>query len=62
MYAKSDQYEEEYLYDLENDEYEKQNLVRDPAFKDIRRKLAEILKGKMKEAGEDIPLILPKIE
>ncbi|MFW9865437.1 MAG: sulfatase-like hydrolase/transferase [Candidatus Thorarchaeota archaeon] len=60
LYAKSDRYEEEYLYDLENDVYERQNVIKDPALKDIRRELAEILKRKMREVGEEIPLILPK--
>jgi arylsulfatase A-like enzyme len=60
LYVKSDRYEEEYLYDLENDVYERQNIIEDPALKDIRRELAEILKRKMREVGEEIPLILPK--
>ena len=60
LYSKSELYEEEFLYDLENDIYEKHNLVGDPAFKDIRKGLAEILKRKMTEAGEEIPEILPK--
>jgi len=60
LYSKSEFYNEEFLYDLENDIYEKSNLVGDSAFKDIRKVLAEILKRKMKEAGEEIPNILPK--
>jgi len=60
LYSKSELYEEEFLYDLENDIYEKHNLVGDPAFEDIRKVLAEILKRKMKDAGEEIPNILPK--
>jgi len=60
LYSKSENYEEEFLYDLENDIYEKHNLVGDPAFKDIRKGLGEILKRKMKEAGEEIPKILSK--
>ena len=40
--------------------YEKHNLVGDPIFEHIRKGLAEILKGKMKVAGEEIPNILPK--
>ena len=60
LYSKSELYEEEFLYDLENDLYEKHNLVGDPNFKDVRKGLAEILKRKMKEAGEEIPSILPK--
>ena len=59
-YSNSNVYKEEFLYDLENDLYEKHNLVQDPAFKDIRKALAETIKRKMKEAGEKIPNILPK--
>jgi len=60
LYSKSKIYEEEFLYDLENDLYEKHNLVGDSVFEDIRKGLAEILKRKMKEAGEEIPKILSK--
>lgn len=60
LYSKSELYEEEFLYDLENDTYEKHNLVEDPKFENIRKGLADILKRKMKEAGEEIPDILPK--
>jgi len=60
LYSKSDNYKEKFLYDLENDKYEKNNLVGDPSFKDIRKGLAEILKRKMGEAGEDIPNIFPE--
>ncbi len=55
----SDVYVEEYLYDLEQDPFEKNNLVDDPAFADIRKELAEILKRRMAEAGEAVPEILP---
>ena len=57
LYSKSDIYNEEFLYDLENDMYEKHNLVEDPKLEDVRKGLAEILKRKMKEAGEDVPKI-----
>ena len=59
LYSKSKLYEEEFLYDLENDVYEQHNLVGDPVYKDIRNKLAEILKRNLREAGEDIPDIVP---
>ena len=59
LYSKSDIYNEEFLYDLENDIYEKHNLVGDPTFEDVRKGLAGILKKKMKEAGEEIPKIFP---
>jgi len=61
LYSKSDVYNEEFLYDLENDIYEKNNLVDDPKLQDIRSGLAEILKRKMKEAGEETPSILRKL-
>ncbi|NVM02740.1 MAG: sulfatase-like hydrolase/transferase [Candidatus Helarchaeota archaeon] len=51
------EYEEELLYDLENDIYEKNNLIKDPNYSEIRIKLAKILKKKMVEAGEEVPII-----
>ena len=59
LYSKSAIYKEEFLYDLENDVYEKHNLVEDPNFEDVRKGLADILKRKMKEADEAIPQIFP---
>lgn len=55
----SDTYHEEYLYDLENDPHERNNLVRDPAHAATRAELAETLKRRMAQAGEDVPEILP---
>lgn len=55
----SDNYIEEYLYDNENDPFEKNNLVRDPAFSGVRKNLREILLKKMVEAGEKSATILP---
>ena len=49
-----------FLYDLENDLYERSNLVSDPAYEQVRTKLAVVLKRKIAEAGEDIPKIIPK--
>ena len=60
MYAQSDIYMEDFLYDLENDIYERNNLVSDPEYAQIRGELAEVLKRKMVEAGEKIPKIIPK--
>jgi arylsulfatase A-like enzyme len=60
LYAKSDIYMEDFLYDLENDPYERSNLVSDPAYEKVRAELAIILKRKIAEAGEDIPQIIPK--
>lgn len=55
----SDVYYEEFLYDLENDPYERKNLVRDPSFATIRRELADILKRRIREIEGKEPLILP---
>lgn len=55
----SDVYYEAYLYDLENDYHERNNLVKDAEFKEIRKELAQRLKNRMKEAGEYVPEILP---
>ncbi len=60
LYAKSDTYMEDFLYDLENDKHERKNLVGDLDYIDIRDELAEILKRRMVEAGEKIPKIFPK--
>jgi arylsulfatase A-like enzyme len=60
LYAKSGLYIEDFLYDLENDPYERSNLVRDPAYEQVRAELAFILKRKIAEAGEDVPQIIPR--
>lgn len=54
-------YREDFLYDLENDIYERNNLIKDSKYVNVRSKLAEILKRRMKEAGEEIPEILPRV-
>jgi len=53
-------YEEDFLYDLENDPHEHKNLVKDPQYKKIREELALVLKRKMLEANEEEPIIIPK--
>jgi arylsulfatase A-like enzyme len=55
----SDLYVEDYLYDLESDPHERNNLVSEPAYKTIRAELAEILKRRMVQAGEEKPEIRP---
>ena len=60
LYAQSDTYLEEFLYDLENDIHERNNLVDDQKYGSVREELADILKRKMADAGEDIPVIIPK--
>ncbi len=57
--SQDDIYYERYLYDLENDPYERNNLVSDPAYAETRSQLADILKTKMAEAHEPVPEILP---
>lgn len=54
----SDQYMDEYLYDLENDKFEKNNLISDSNYYKIRLELREILIRRMVEAGEKEPQIL----
>ncbi|WP_195988064.1 sulfatase-like hydrolase/transferase [Clostridium sp. D53t1_180928_C8] len=61
-FSGSDLYEEDFLYDLKNDPYELNNLVRDESYKDIRAKLAESLCRHMIEAGEEAPKIVPAKE
>ena len=58
--AGSDRYQEEYLYDLEEDPHERNNLVADPAYEEIRESLRERLKERMAGAGEEVPHIDPR--
>ncbi len=55
-------YVEQFLYDVKNDPYEKHNLVSDPKYEKVRAELRSRLLAKMKEAGEEIPQILPAIK
>ena len=57
-HAKSNFYVESFLYDLDQDIDEKNNLVHDPEFKLVRNELKKILIEKMKEAGESEPIIV----
>jgi uncharacterized sulfatase len=57
--ARSERYVEQYLYDLQADPHERNNLVADPAYADVRAELAEILKRRMAEAGDRVPAIEP---
>ena len=54
-----DVYHERFLYDLENDPHERNNLISDPDYAETRAELAEVLKSKMAEAKENPPTILP---
>jgi uncharacterized sulfatase len=57
--ADSDRYVEQFLYDLDADPHERNNLVADPAYAAVRAELAEILVRRMVEAGENAPTIAP---
>jgi uncharacterized sulfatase len=48
----SDIYEEEFLYDLEADPHERDNLVAAPGLREVRATLAQTLLRRMREAGE----------
>jgi uncharacterized sulfatase len=56
---RSDVYVEDFLYDLQVDPHERNNLVADPAYLKVRAELAETLKRHMARAGESVPLIKP---
>lgn len=58
-FADSDIYEEDFLYDLTNDPYELNNLVKDENYRSIRVEMAERLKYEMRLAGEKEPVIIP---
>ena len=55
----SDHYVEDFLYDLQADPHERNNLVTDPSLADIRAGLAATLKRRLVEAGESEPTIDP---
>lgn len=57
--AGADAYYEEFLYDLEADPFEKNNLAADPGYAEVRSQLAKQLCVKMAEAGEEVPEIRP---
>lgn len=57
--SSSDCYTENYLYDLENDPHEKNNLIINPEYAEVRKTLAALLIKKMLQAEEKIPVILP---
>lgn len=55
----ADTYYEDFLYDLDEDPCEQNNLVDDKNYEDIRASLAEKLMECMQRAGERRPVILP---
>ena len=50
--AFADKYTEDFLYDLNADPHEKNNLIADPAYKEIKAELREILLEYMKKINE----------
>lgn len=58
---KSPVYIEEYLYSLKDDPMELHNLVKDPSYRIVRRKLQKKLLEEMKNAGEGSAVILPAV-
>jgi arylsulfatase A-like enzyme len=58
----SEVYVEDFLYDLEDDPHEQDNLVTSPEHAEIRQTLNELLVRRMVAAGEMPPEILPKAE
>ena len=54
-------YFENYLYDLEKDPNEKNNLIKDPRYKHISQELKYLLLKQMELAQEEPPVILPPI-
>ena len=57
--ASSDEYTEDYLYDLASDPFERTNLVADPAYSAVRGELRGKLLDCMEQAGESRPVIRP---
>ena len=58
--ATSDVYEEDFLYDLESDPHERNNLVHRGDLSGIRAELAHTLKKRMAATGEKVPVIQPR--
>ncbi|MCM3627812.1 sulfatase-like hydrolase/transferase [Paenibacillus glycanilyticus] len=57
--ANAERYVEDFLYDLQADPYELNNLVTSKSHAGIREELRETLIRRMQEAGEEAPVILP---
>ena len=53
----SNVYYEDFLYDLKEDPFEKHNLVKSHAHREVRRQLREMLLREMEKAGEPEPVI-----
>jgi uncharacterized sulfatase len=53
-------YEEAFLYDLEADPHERENLVREPEYREVRDELRGRLLSRLVGAGESPPTIIPR--
>lgn len=60
--ACADYYEEQFLYDLEADPYELNNLVGKKSHEEVARQLQERLKIRMQLAGEAVPVIASAVK
>ncbi|MFO7945810.1 MAG: sulfatase-like hydrolase/transferase [Armatimonadota bacterium] len=60
--ADNDLYYEDFLYDLQADPHERNNLVDDPDYEHIRATMRQRLLDYMEEANEELPEILPADE
>jgi len=58
--AGTDKYYEEFLYDLENDPYEQNNLIDVNEFDEKKKEMSQILIKHMNRAGENTPVIVKK--
>jgi len=55
-------YQEAFLYDLENDPHERNNLIDDPAHRTTRKTLKKALLARMETIGEEPCRIIPANE
>lgn len=58
--AFADEYTDDFLYDLENDPYERNNLIDNPEYNEIKLELRKILLEYMQKAGEPVLIIKDK--
>ncbi|MCD7797194.1 MAG: hypothetical protein LUG95_06205 [Clostridiales bacterium] len=61
VHHKSHIYFENYLYDLEKDPNEKNNLIKDSEYSSVRSEMKKLLLRQMKLAQEEKPVILPAV-
>lgn len=54
-------YKDDYLYDRQTDKAERKNLINDPAYADVKKKLRELLTREMVKAGEKAPIFRRRI-